>query len=844
MKIKIGILALIIFCLLPITLWAAPIIVQVQTTGGAGKPTWDAVQIYNPDSVPFDLNGHRLVKRTATGTEDTLKSFINSLIIIPPCGYFLWANREAQLNVVADATTSDSVANNNGVALRNGAEDTGAIISMLAWGEAQNVFNLAGDPLANLAEGQTLQRKQAGGVFQNSGATLDWQIGAAVPWQNISTSIACGNNNPPPANIPNTGGGTNLNSGQINKSEVVINELVSDPVTGATEWLELFNRTERSLDLSTLSLRDGSGAVHNLTGQLVPNGFLVVENLKFTLNNNGDLVELLKGEEVLDKVTYGDWDDGNLADNATAASDPASLARRQDGVDTDNDKNDFVVTQTVTKSASNQVSSEGGALPATISQSKVRLNEILPNPLAEDRGQEFVEIYNDGDGGVNLGQWQIKIAGQAQNLPTVYLASKNFLVLKYPELKWPLPNSGKNEIILADEKNNSVAKTSYSGETVAGFAWAYDGRAWQWTNQPTPSAENKLTPLLTDDELKAVIAAPKNLQTGELGLFDGSDTSGTLDPEELEYFWDFDDGQSATGLSAWHFFVKSGKYNVVLNVKRLSDGQGVEAKKVITVTGSSLVLEVKGQVKGATDGKKVATTKAKKITTKKIAYAPTKIAPLAQAKNWPLKAIVKTEGVVAVKSGLLAQGVFYLAGSGLRVVGPKEIALLPGERVRVTGEVREVQGERYLAVKTISAIEKLAVVEIPAPRELFLNEVSEENLGWLVKITGTIANVSGRYFYLENGEGSLRVYLTSGAFPQVPKLTAGNETTVSGLLSKTNNGLRLLPRGPEDMAVKVVEVAPTEKTQNFPWWGWAALALAIILGLFGDKLLLKLKSKN
>src|SRR3989338_4871477 len=105
------------------------VISQVQITGGAGHTTDDFVELYNPTDSDIDLNGMRLVKRTQTGTTDTLIKSWTSSTIIPAHRYYLWANSSyAAIAVTPDATSTDIISANNGVALRSGPNDTGTII--------------------------------------------------------------------------------------------------------------------------------------------------------------------------------------------------------------------------------------------------------------------------------------------------------------------------------------------------------------------------------------------------------------------------------------------------------------------------------------------------------------------------------------------------------------------------------------------------------------------------------------------------------------------------------------------------------------------------------------------
>jgi hypothetical protein len=117
------------------------LISQVQITGGAGKTDNDFIELYNPTSLQVDLRGYRLVKRAQNGTNDTLIKSWTIGTPIPAYGFYLWANSGyTDISVITDATTSESISDDNGIAIRYGPNDTGAIIDSVAWGKAQNVF--------------------------------------------------------------------------------------------------------------------------------------------------------------------------------------------------------------------------------------------------------------------------------------------------------------------------------------------------------------------------------------------------------------------------------------------------------------------------------------------------------------------------------------------------------------------------------------------------------------------------------------------------------------------------------------------------------------------------------
>lgn len=133
------------------------LISKIQTTGGPGKTTEDFVELYNPGSATFNLNGYRLVKRTQNGTSDTLlKSWTTDTLILAGATY-RWANTGYPGS--ADVRTSGSIADDNAVALRQGSADTGAVIDAVGWGVAANGLMEGSVFSTNPAVGQLLVRK-------------------------------------------------------------------------------------------------------------------------------------------------------------------------------------------------------------------------------------------------------------------------------------------------------------------------------------------------------------------------------------------------------------------------------------------------------------------------------------------------------------------------------------------------------------------------------------------------------------------------------------------------------------------------------------------------------------
>ena len=158
------------------------------------------------------------------------------------------------------------------------------------------------------------------------------------------------------------GGDTQVTVQDEQVEDVVINEFISNPDAGS-ECIELYNKEATAVDLTGWTIEDGTANPDGLDGLNIPaNGYLALEqgtDFGFQLNNAGDMIILKKGATEVDKVTYGNWDDGNTADNAPAPGSGESTGRWPNGADTDVDNVDFMVFETPTCGAANQITVAG-----------------------------------------------------------------------------------------------------------------------------------------------------------------------------------------------------------------------------------------------------------------------------------------------------------------------------------------------------------------------------------------------------------------------------------------------------------------------------------------------------
>ncbi len=285
----------------------------------------------------------------------------------------------------------------------------------------------------------------------------------------------------------NTVGGRNFNVKEVGESEqeeddiddnniddnnigdvlenVLINEFVADPGVGEEEWVELYNGSDLAVDFGGWIIRDGVGVVFSLSGSIEADKYFLVELSSSKFNNGGDVI-ILENDAggVVDSVTYGDWDDGDLSDNAFIAPDGGSVARLIDGLDSGVDIDDFGVTTMFTPGGSNIIvpplvgddiegnddvenntddsnhNGGGGSVPVG---PEYRVGEIVINELVSDPADgevEFVELVNNTNGVIDLSKWWIEDGSEARSVLSGSISKGGFFVLEKP--KGNLNNKG------------------------------------------------------------------------------------------------------------------------------------------------------------------------------------------------------------------------------------------------------------------------------------------------------------------------------------------------------------------------------------------------------------------
>lgn len=536
---------------------------------------------------------------------------------------------------------------------------------------------------------------------------------------------------------------------------ITINEFVSDPPIGGLEWVELFNTSIDLLSLENLFLEEGSGKRTALHGTIPPNGFFTMEKINGNLNNTGDLL-LLKDTNglILDSVSYGDFDDGNISDNAPVVTDPFSVARKVDGQDTNRDLIDFVITTNPTKGAQNNIipienlsqpssvsmndqKEQQDALPPSIplpqSQQepltqenqntaapetnqeeivietkikplpKIIISEILPNPTGEDNG-EWIELYNAGEDLVDLVGWILDDAEGGSKpyiIDAISIASGNFAILARSQTKLIL-NNEYDTVRLFSPDQTLKESVSYD-TTIEGASYARFVDTWQWTTTPSPGWTN--------------VKPPETNQIVEFQM---------ASAEESENLSNLQKQKNDTPKSV-----------AIKNIKTLQLGD-----------------------------------------------------------------FVQITGIILVEPGILGTQIMYIGDdeAGIQIYSyKKQWPLLSiGDTVSITGVISQTQNERKINTQQSSDIQILGHEAPPDP--ITLDDPLDESMeGRLVKTTGQVVEKRGFTLVLDNGIEPLEIYIKKSTGIDVSEFTSDGNLSVIGIVQKQHETYKILTRYKKDI---------------------------------------------
>lgn len=820
---------------------------EICWMGSTASANDEWLELKNLSSAEIDLSGWTL--NAADGAPK-----INLSGTIPAGGYFLLerTSDDSAPDAAADLIYTGSLGNSGEILeLKDGAGNlVEAIDASLGWPAGDNDTK------------QTMERK-ADGVWQTSflsggtpKAANSGEIGNQEPNDQGINGQPQGDN----AGGVGGGSGSTVNIG-VSYGMVVINEFVSSPGTGESEWIELYNRGGGELSLDGWTIADGSGAATILSGGFGEDDyyFFVAEKPKGALNNAGDEIVLSDGRQnVIDKIVYGKYGD-QPENNAPAPGKGESGALKIDGQKSLSDKESFAISAAPTKGGTNIIQAPENntevlaETPATAAPSKILITEIFPNPIGADHAGEFIEFFNSSDKEVDLAGYRIEVEnGRVFEFGKFFKASRvlkagEYFALYRLESNLILNNNGGKIRLFAPGKTKAAQLLEYgpasedasfsdtenldlkniSSSTKSFLQNSLITSRWVWSDAPTPGRANQIK--IANRPPRISLSAPEKIVTGALAVFDASD-SFDEDGDALSYVWDFGDGVPIGLETPAHIFYKPGNYKIKLTV---SDGQNPAVlEKIFKVSGADL--SPKENIAADNSlivlGKKIVQEKkssavfagAKKISPPIVkaaaAKAVTKSAPEVSINNLKLKASWKFSGTVVVLPGTFGAQYFYaVSETGAPAVKIYNYykdfpPLAIGDKIQAVGVVGGPEADKYLKTKRQADIKILGQAENIAPEKITAAGFKEDNLGKFVSAEGEAESKSETEIVLDDGIGKINLRLKAGAKIDSKKIKAGQKITAVGLLSRVSGALAILPRGDFDL---IAATSSLEDTAGF-----------------------------
>lgn len=270
---------------------------------------------------------------------------------------------------------------------------------------------------------------------------------------------------------------------------VLINEFLPNPGAGQSEFIELYNHTTESIDLSGAWLSDSptTNKFQIPPSTTIPaHGFVSFTGLPFSLSSQGESIYFVNPAQtrVLDCLHY------------KGASRGISQGRTPDG------STGVGQLSTVTPGEANS--------PARISD--VVINELMYAPISGDNDDEFIELYNRTDAPISLANWKFSEAVTFTFPSNAVISAKGYVVVgrnlarllsNYPNLQLQnafgnysgsLGNSGdylqllRPEVVVSTNANLTLA-TNTTHVVVNEVQYETGGRWGNWSDGGGSSLE-------------------------------------------------------------------------------------------------------------------------------------------------------------------------------------------------------------------------------------------------------------------------------------------------------------------------------------------------------------------
>lgn len=137
----------------------------------------------------------------------------------------------------------------------------------------------------------------------------------------------------------------------------------------------------------------------------------------------------------------------------------------------------------------------------------LKITEVLPNPIGNDDGNEFIELYNPNDSDINLSDYILYVGSNnvEYNFPdNSHVKAGEYLAFSNNDIKFTLINTSSS-VALRSADDTLIDEIPIYSNLGEGMAWVEINDVWQYTNRPTPGSAN-LASLIELDDVSSLIS--------------------------------------------------------------------------------------------------------------------------------------------------------------------------------------------------------------------------------------------------------------------------------------------------------------------------------------------------